>query len=222
MAAPEAGTPAPAGAWRDTVEEHVEVGGRDLVLVRPRDSMALLDDDRFDRDEFLPFWAELWPSGAALARLVTGSDLAGKRVLELGCGLGLPSILAALGGARATATDWSQDAVDFTRANAERNGARLATVVASWADPGPLVDAAPWDVVLAADVLYEPRNVELLVGLLPRLVDGDGQVWLADPGRRHAMTFWDEIATAWSRDGYLDEDGAVPVMVERLSKATLG
>lgn len=212
---------ATTGAWADTVEEQVEVGGRDLVLVRPRDSMALLDDDRFDRDEYLPFWAELWPSGAALARLVVAGDLAGRRVLELGCGLGLPSILAALGGAHVTATDWSADAVAFARANADRNGARLETLVASWADPGPLVEAAPWDVVLAADVLYEQRNVDLLVGLLPRLVDAHGQVWLADPGRRHAMTFWDEIAGTWSRDGYLDEDGAVPVMVERLTRATL-
>jgi len=208
-------------AWRDTVDERVEVAGRDLVLIRPRDSMALLDDDRFDRDEFLPFWAELWPSGAALARLVGREDVAGRRVLELGCGLGLPSILAALRGADATASDWSADAVAFTEANARRNGARVATVVASWAEPAPLLAGAPWDIVLAADVLYEPRNVELLVALLPRLVDG-GEVWLADPGRRHAMTFWDEIATTWRRDGYLDETGAVPVMVERRTKVQPG
>ena len=123
----------------DLVEEVVAVDGRDLRLLRPRDSEALLDEEAFEREEFLPYWAELWPSSLALARAIAGRALRGARTLELGCGLGLPSIAAALAGGRVLATDWSADAVELTAANAERNGAGLDTLVCSWTEP----DAAP-------------------------------------------------------------------------------
>ncbi len=173
--------------WRDLAEEAVDVGGRELRIVRPRDSEALLDEEAFEREEFLPYWAQLWPSAIALARAAAAPPgLAGRRVLELGCGLGLPSIAAALAGGSVLATDWSPDAVAFAATNASRNGATLRTAVRSWEKPAPLVVEAPWDLVLAADVLYEVRNVVWLLDLLPRLVDGSGEVWIADPGRRPA------------------------------------
>jgi predicted nicotinamide N-methyase len=167
----------------DVVEEVVALDGRDLRLLRPRDAEALLDEHAFEHEEFLPYWAELWPSSLALARAVAARSLRGARTLELGCGLGLPSIAAALAGGRVLATDWSPDAVAMTRANAERNGACVETLVCSWAEPGPLVERGPWDLVLASDVLYEARNGEALAPLLPRLLAPHGEVWLADPGR---------------------------------------
>ena len=72
--------------------------GARLTLELPLDPEALLDEDAFDRDEFMPYWAEVWPSGLALARHVAGLDLTGLAVLELGCGLGLPSLVASLAG----------------------------------------------------------------------------------------------------------------------------
>src|ERR671918_1330036 len=109
----------------DLVEEVVPLRGRDLRLLRPRDSEALLDEDAFEHEEFLPYWAELWPSSLALARTVAARALRGARTLELGCGLGLPSIAAALAGGRVLATDWSPEAVAFTERNAAGHGARL-------------------------------------------------------------------------------------------------
>jgi predicted nicotinamide N-methyase len=173
----------------DLVEESVPVGGRALSILRPRDSEELLDEEAFEREEYLPYWAELWPSGVALARAIGSRSLGGVRVLELGCGLGVPSIAAALAGARVLATDWSADAVAMAAENARRNGAVLETAVVDWAAPDELVAAAPWPVVLAADVLYERRNGEILLGLLPRLVDERGDVLLADPQRPHAEGF---------------------------------
>jgi predicted nicotinamide N-methyase len=180
------------------VESVVSVGPRELAIVHPADSEALLDDNAFERDEFLPYWAELWPSGLALARALVGREpLRGRRVLELGCGLALPSIVAALAGAHALATDWSADAVALTRLNAERNGAEVETAVAAWSAPEPLVAAGPWPLVLASDVLYERRNAELLLELLPRLVDQRGEVLLADPARPHAAMFLEAAARRW-------------------------
>jgi len=178
----------------DLVEEVVPLRGRDLRLLRPRDAEALLDEAAFEREEFLPYWAELWPSSLALAAAISGRSLRGARTLELGCGLGLPSIAAALAGGRVLATDWSADAIAITAENAERNGADLETLVCSWTDPGPLLDRAPWDLVLASDLLYEARNGDALLPLLPRLT---GEVWLADPGRQAADRFLDAARRDW-------------------------
>jgi predicted nicotinamide N-methyase len=178
----------------DLVEEVVPIAGRDLRLLRPRDAEALLDEEAFDREEFLPYWAELWPSSLALARTIAGRALRGARTLELGCGLGLPSIAAALAGGRVLATDWSAEAVAMTAANAERNDATLETLVCSWTEPEPLLARAPWDLVLASDVLYEARNGDVLLELLPRL---GPEVWLADPGRTTAEPFLEAVATDW-------------------------
>ena len=181
----------------DLVEEGIALSGRELSLLRPRDSEALLDDEAFEHEEFLPYWAELWPSGVALAREVARLTLRGAAVLELGCGLALPSFAAALAGARVLATDWSPDAIELARLNAERNGIDIELAVCSWADPDHLVERAPWDLVLAADVLYERRNGELLLELLPRLVASRGEVLLADPGRPHAPAFVEAVERRW-------------------------
>jgi predicted nicotinamide N-methyase len=182
----------------DLVEEVVAVRGRDLRLLRPRDSEALLDEEAFEREEFLPYWADLWPSALALARAVGARSLGARRVVELGCGLGLPSIVAALGGARVLATDWSADAIAITAENAARNDARLETLRCSWASPGPIAARGPFDVVLASDVLYEARDVDLLLAALPRLVAPGGEAWIADPGRPPAARF---LAAARERYG---------------------
>jgi predicted nicotinamide N-methyase len=169
------------------VEEVVPLGERDISILRPRDAEGLLDDDAFaSRDEFIPYWADLWPSGVALAREVSRRALKGARVLELGCGLGLPSVAAAMAGGRVLATDWAQDAVDMTAANAARNEVTLETAVVDWRRPKVLLERGPWDIVLAADVLYEARNIGPLLDLLPQL---GGEVWLADPGRATAEPF---------------------------------
>src|SRR5207249_11921836 len=99
----------------DLVEETVALPARTLSILRPRSAEALLDEEAFEHEEFLPYWAELWASGEALARAVAGRDVTGRRVLELGCGLALPSFAAVLGGAQVLATDWSPDAIELAR-----------------------------------------------------------------------------------------------------------
>jgi predicted nicotinamide N-methyase len=181
-------------AMDDLVEEVVALRGRDLRVLRPRDSEALLDEAAFEHEERLPYWAELWPSGVALARAVGVRSLHGQHVIELGCGLGLPSIAAALAGGRVLATDWSEDAVARAAANAERNGAAIETLVCSWSRPEPIEARGPWNLVLASDVLYESRDVAPLLALLPRLLAPGGEAWIADPGRPPAARFLEQAA----------------------------
>jgi predicted nicotinamide N-methyase len=169
------------------VEADVQLAaGVRLSILRPPSAEELIDEAAFDEEEFLPYWAELWPSGLALARHVATLELGGRRVLELGCGLGLPSLAAALQGAHVLATDWADAATDLLRRNAERNVLSLRVARVRWSEPEPLLRAAPWDLVLGADLLYEARNAEQLAKLLPQL---GGDVLLAEPGRPYAKDF---------------------------------
>jgi predicted nicotinamide N-methyase len=179
---------------RELIEERIRLAGRELAILRPPDPEALISEEAFEREEFLPYWAELWPSGLALAEEVAALALSGRRVLELGCGLGLPSLAAALAGADVLATDWSPDAVTLLRDNAVRNEVELEVEAASWFEPDALAARAPWDLILAADVLYERRNVEPLVALLPRL---GSEILVAEPGRPAAGEFLERARETW-------------------------
>jgi predicted nicotinamide N-methyase len=96
------------------------------------------------------------------------------------------------------ATDWSEDAVALLRANAQRNRVWLRVECVRWDAPEALLAAAPFDLVLAADVLYEARNAEQLLGLLPRL---GGEILLADPGRPFAKGFLERWRVETLGDG---------------------
>ena len=141
----------------------MRVGEVELSLLRPDTPEDLIDESAFERDEFLPYWAELWPAATALAAALP--EVAGRRVVELGCGLGVPALVASARGAEVTATDWAEEAIELLRENAARNGLHVQAELRDWRDPWP----ARFDVVLAADVLYERRNVEPLLARLREL-----------------------------------------------------
>jgi predicted nicotinamide N-methyase len=108
------------------------------------------------------------------------------RVVELGCGLGVPSLVAAARGAAVTATDWAEDAVELLGRNAAQNGLQVRVEVRDWREPWD----ERFDLVLAADVLYEHRNVEPLVEILPRLAP---ETLLGLAGRPHEREVLDRI-----------------------------
>ncbi|HZU20972.1 MAG TPA: methyltransferase domain-containing protein [Gaiellaceae bacterium] len=144
-------------------EETVALAGVELRLLRPASPDALIDEEAFAADEFLPYWAELWPAAVALAEALP--EVAGLRVVELGCGLGLPSLVAAARGADVTAVDWAEDAIALLRQNAARNGLQARAAVRDWREPW----TERFDLALAADVLYERRNVEPVLARLREL-----------------------------------------------------
>jgi predicted nicotinamide N-methyase len=197
----------------DLVPQDVTVAGRRLRLLRPRDNEALIDEHAFEHEEYLPYWAELWPSALALAdALAAGRP---SRVLELGCGLAVPSLVAALGGARVLATDWSPEAVQVARDNARRNAAEME--VRRWDWTAPAAPLGRWPLVAAADVLYERRNGEPVLRALDALVQDGGEAWVADPGRASAEAFLEAAAGSWQVDA-VGHGGPASVTIHRLRR----
>jgi predicted nicotinamide N-methyase len=143
----------------------------------------------------VPYWARPWPSGVGLAgALHDDPPQPGTRVLELGCGLALPSVVAARAGAQVLATDGSTDAVAFAAHVLALNEVEGEVAYVDWSIHGEaLVARGPFDLVLAADVLYTKANVEAALHLFPRLVKPGGELKIADPNRAGAERFLAEF-----------------------------
>jgi predicted nicotinamide N-methyase len=213
-------------AHYDAVREDVAVGPLVLSILRPRSAEELIDEDDYVRDERLPYWADLWPSALVLAERLSARPLAGARAVELGCGVGLPAIVAALAGAEVLATDWYPEALSFTRANAAAARARVDTMAVDWREPpSALLARPPADLVIGADLLYEERNGAALAELIPRLLIPSGEALIADPRRPWAAALIEPLrAAGWAHAredvrhrGRVDESGPV-IHLHRLMK----
>ncbi|MCA9876511.1 MAG: methyltransferase domain-containing protein [Thermomicrobiales bacterium] len=174
-------------------------------ITRPADFDGLLDAAAADPQQNLPYWAELWPGGVALAAelLQASGSLAGTRALELGCGLGVTATAAMQRGISLIVTDYSPESLSLCLLNAAHNAGRSPVArQMNWREPDAafLQDAGEGiPLVLAADVLYEARDVEPLRQLTERIVAPGGALWLAEPGRAPARRFVDAMTTAgWS------------------------
>jgi len=178
----------------ELVSRSVELPSGELHLLQPQEAATLPDDGAIEWAPITPYWSVLWRSGVALACELAGVALRGLRVVELGCGLAVPSIAAARAGATVLATDACPEALALAAHNAHANGVRIETKMVDWAEPKELLRRAPFDIVLAADVLYERTSVGLLLSLLPRLAP---EAWLADPGRPAADAFIEEAGRRW-------------------------
>ncbi len=173
----------------DTRVERFAHGTFRVDVLLPRAADALIDEAEFEADERLPYWADLWPAARGLTRHLLDRAPGDLRVLELGCGIALPSLALRSVGADPLATDYYADALRFARANAVRNGlAPLRTAMLDWRHPPP---GERWSLVVAADVLYEQRNADALAALLPRILAEGGRALLADPGRVYFSVFRD-------------------------------
>ena len=151
-------------------------------MVHPADPEALIDENDFERDERLPYWADLWPSSHALAAEVAALDGAHRRLLELGCGLGLVAAAGLAAGFDVLATDYYKAALPFARLNGLRNAGRAPEVRhVDWRALPP--DLGRFPVVVASDVLYERTYAELVADVFAQTLAPDGDGWLADPGR---------------------------------------
>ena len=182
--------------------------GRTVSLYQVANPNALadaVDPSSFAEDERFPYWAELWPSALALAAFLfrTGAGR-GADALELGCGLGLAGVAAALNGGAVVFTDFEPDALAFARANHALNlGVPGTTLKLDWRAPPDGVTAS---LVLASDVLYERRFLTPLLRTLESVVRPGGSALIAEPGRAIALGTVESLeARGFDRDLHLEE-----------------
>jgi predicted nicotinamide N-methyase len=185
-----------------TGRQTVKVGKWAFTLEAPPDLDALLDKAAAENPQAvdgIPYYAFLWPAARGLAEYLweRRAGLKGKRVTELGCGLGLPSIAAAKAGASVLATDFHADAGEWLGRNAALNGVEVGYRLLDWdaAAAGRADDAAAeW--IVGSDLLYERRHIPALVSAIDRLCRGTAVI--ADPGRDPLDVF----VTAMERIGW--------------------
>ena len=172
----------------DTIIDDVEAGGRSFSILHPRNADDLIREEDFVEDERLPYWADIWPSSTILAAQILSRRGKGRRLLELGCGVGLVTTAAMASGHDVVATDYYTDALAFTRANAFRNlGESPASRMMNWRNFPD--DVREFDKVIASDVLYESEYAKLLPGILKGALSLHGVALVADPGRIAAPEF---------------------------------
>lgn len=179
----------PAEAVSQITHQTVEIGTRTFQIAYPGNADQLLDHPStqaaFNADEYMPYWAELWPAahmlGTALAQHQLFKTLPdGSTALEIGCGVGLPGIVALSLGYRVIFSDYDATAVDFAARNATANGFdNFETLPIDWRTP-PSIQVP---LILAADVIYEERNIEPLIAFIQTVLSPTGICLLSDPDR---------------------------------------
>ncbi len=150
--------------------------------------------DGTDNDDSIPYWMEIGPASIALAEFIMENKemVEKKKVLELGCGLGIPGIVAARCGAKITFSDLHPDALYFARINAVANKVTTAKYkTEDWRKTSPVHE---YEVLLASDVSYERTAFPFLIKAFKNMLIPKGLVILSEPGRQYARSFFNLLA----------------------------
>ncbi len=185
--------------------QHLQFGRLEVDLKACQDIDQLLDfyaDTQPSNSNAIPYYAIVWDAALALAGELARrpAELQGRRVIELGCGLGLPSIVAALSGATVVATDFHPDCAAFLLHNAHRNNVQIEFRPLDWAAVPS--DWEEFDLVLASDVIYHAPALPALVAAASRLCHTDGRILFADPGRDRLQAAVDAFAARGYRGDF--------------------
>lgn len=193
--------------WPLTKEEHILGAERfELWYIKEVDQlieelMAKGEDHPDVKDERLPYWADIWASSIGLGKFIMANKarIQGKKVLEIGCGIGFPGIVASRCGASVCMTDYLTDALQLAQLNWYSNTDVQGTFeLMDWREPKSHLKA---DIILASDVAYEERAFLPLLEAFPTLVNGQGEIWISEPNRVWAKPFFKSL----DKKGWLAE-----------------
>jgi ETFB lysine methyltransferase len=181
------------------VPQAVELPLGRVTLEKPRSADDLISEADFAKDDRLPYWADLWPSAIVLSTYLerhpapaTIDGAPRPQAIELGCGLGLVTTAATRAGYDVLATDYYEDATLLAARNALTVAGREPAVrMVDWRDFPD--DLGTFDLVLAADVLYEKSYAPLVAEAIRRTLAPGGRALVADQGRVAVGAFLEEV-----------------------------
>lgn len=171
----------------------IEFGNTDVHVRTLRDKQQYPDVDDVASKKGIssaiwPLFGVIWPSGEVLSHLMYDYEVKGLRILEVGCGIALASIVLNHRLMDITATDYHPEAEHFLQKNVKLNaGEEIPFVCTRWGDEDS--GLGEFDLVIGSDLLYERRHVELLAGFIEQHAKQTCDVILVDPGRGHHACF---------------------------------
>ncbi len=205
------------------VQERIELGGGSLILYVVPELETLVDRGALLRGEAEPpYWAYLWTGARVLAAYATRRlSLAGVRVLEIGCGLGLPGVAASVAGAAVTFVDMAEPALAFVQASLDANG---VSGDLRGMDYRGLSTDERFDLILAAEVAYEREGFAELAAFFERQLAPGGRVIMADGFRTDTLPLYQACGRQRLRSAAVDcrvlEEGrAAPIRLVVLQRA---
>ena len=165
----------------------IEFGETDIHLCTLRDTQEFSDPDGVAEalgigSASWPIFGVVWPSSVVLAHFMFDYDTDAKRVLEIGCGMALSSLLLNKQNADITATDYHPEVEPFLERNVLLNGdTQIAYEQVDWADADD--NLGLFDLIIGSDLLYEDQHIELLASFIERHAKPNCEAIIVDPGR---------------------------------------
>lgn len=199
-----------------------ELNELDIHIRSLRDNQQFSDDDREAENLGIssaswPLFGVVWASGEVLANFMVEFDIKGKRILEVGCGIALTSLMLNQRNANITATDYHPEAGNFLAENVRLNdGHEIPFFRTGWADEEH-EELGKFDLIIGSDLLYEQEHIELLAAFIDQHAKEHCEVILVDPGRGQHARFSKKMVTL----GYTHTQGP-PEQTEYLDKPFKG
>lgn len=165
----------------------IEFGNVDIHVCTLRDNQQFLDPEDIALNLGIcsaswPLFGIIWPSSMVLAHYMAGHDTAGKRILEIGCGMALSSLLLNKRNDDITATDYHPEAGFFLERNAQLNdGKAIDYQRVDWANEDG--NLGLFDIIIGSDLLYEDQHIQLVADFIQKHANPTCEVILVDPGR---------------------------------------
>lgn len=191
--------------------KEMEVLGFKLTTIRDIDeSIDILcdffgeaDQDNSLAEKYCPYFGALWEAGIGLSQFLENYNLNNKSVLEIGCGLGLPSFIITRKKGHVIATDFHLDVPLFLEKNQKVNNISFPYRVMNWRDEieRTKADLGTFDLVIGSDILYEGQHPKEVAKALIAFLKPNGKIILADPGRAYIQQF----VTVMKELGYREE-----------------
>lgn len=174
----------------------IECCGRTLHFWQPQNAVEIIDElteSQAHLDKYQPYWVEHWPSAETFSGFIANETFSTpKRILEIGCGLGVLTAAFVMKGNNVTALDISEDACRYCNSNTRLNSIRASVVCCDMRNiPFKNKD---FDIIAASDILYEERMQDMLLDTLELLLNNRNRAWIADPCRRGWPQFKEKAA----------------------------